>query len=99
MNTYTELTTRCKWVAVVVKNLTPALITITKGIKVTQVVTANVVPLVEVAPGTLEQLDEIPGIQQTKMSVDQWKEVLLQQLDLSGLKAGLAKTKLLLVPY
>ena len=38
MNTYTEMTTRSKWVAVVVKNLTATLITIAKGIKVTQVV-------------------------------------------------------------
>ena len=61
------------------------LITIAKGIKVTQVVAANVVPPVELAPRTLEELDERQGIWQTKMSVDQRKEVLLQQLDLSGL--------------
>ena len=48
----------------VVKNLMAAPITITKGIKVTQVVVANVVPPVEVTPGTLEKLDEIQGIQQ-----------------------------------
>ena len=44
-------------VAVVVKNLTATLITLTKGVKVTQVVAANVAPPVEVVPGTLEQLD------------------------------------------
>ena len=42
-----------------VKNLTATLITIAKGVKVSQVVTANVVPQVEVVPGTLEKLDEI----------------------------------------
>ena len=61
------------------------LVTIAKGIKVTQVVAVNVVPPVELAPKTLEELDEVPGIQQTKMSVERKKEVLLQQLDLSCL--------------
>ena len=86
MNTYTNVTTGSKWVAVVVKNLTASLITITKGIKVSQVVAANVVPQVEVAPGTLEKLDEMQGIQQTRMSVEWRKEAVFQQLDLSGLE-------------
>ena len=60
---------------VVVKNLMATLITISKGIKVTKVVTAYVV--------TLEKLDEIQGINQTKMIVEQRKTSLLQQLDLS----------------
>ena len=55
----TKMTTGSKWVAVMVKNLTATLITIAKGIKVTQVLAANVVPQVEVAPGTLKKLDEI----------------------------------------
>ena len=45
------------------------LITIVKGFKVTQVVAVNAVPQVEVAPRTLEKLDEVQGIQWTKMSV------------------------------
>ena len=69
---------------VVVKNLKAILITITKGVKVSQVVAVNVVPPVELAP-TLEELDEVQSIQQTKMSVERRKEVFLQQLDLSGL--------------
>ena len=60
-------------------------ITIVKGIKVTQVVAVNAVPPVEMAPRTLEKLDKMQGIQQTRMSVE-WREVLFQQLDLSGLK-------------
>ena len=44
MNTFTELTTRSKWVAVAVKNLTTALITISNGIKITQIVAVNAVP-------------------------------------------------------
>ena len=38
----------------------------------------------EVTPGTLEKLDEIQGIQQTKMMVEQRQKLLFQQLDLSG---------------
>ena len=37
-------------------------------------------------PGTLEKLGEMQGIRQTKMSIEQRKEMLLQQLDLSGLE-------------
>ena len=66
------------------KTLTAILITIAKGIKVTQVVAANAVPPVEVVSQTLEQLDEVQGIQQTKMSVERRKEVPFQQIDVSG---------------
>ena len=82
MNTYTKVTTRSKQVAVVVKNLMAIPITIAKGIKVTQIVAANVVPKVEVAPRNLEKLDEVQGIQWTKISVEWRREVLFQQLDI-----------------
>ena len=45
VNTYTKLISGSKQVAVVVKNMMAILITIGKGIKVTQTVAANVVPL------------------------------------------------------
>ena len=93
MNIYTEMTTGSKWVAVVVKNLTTALITICKGVKVAQVVAANVVAQVEVALGTLEKLDEVQSIQQTRMPVEQRKEVLFHQLDLSGLEGWFDKNQ------
>ena len=86
VNTYTKVTTRSKQVAVVVKILMVIPITITKGVKVTQVVAANAMPKVEVVPRTLEKLYEMQGIQQTRMSVQQRREVLFQQLDLSGLE-------------
>ena len=70
---------------VVVKNMMATLITIAKGIKVTQIVAVNAVPPVKVAPNALEKLDEIQGIQQTKMMVEQRKKLLFQQLNLSGL--------------
>ena len=46
MNAYTKMTTGSKWVAVMMKNLTATLITIAKGIQVTQVVAADLVPQV-----------------------------------------------------
>ena len=52
------------------------LITIAKGVKVTQVVAANAVPPVEVTPGTLEKLDVIQGIQWTRMMAEKRKELL-----------------------
>ena len=85
VNTYTEVISGSKQVAVVVKNIMALPITITKGIKITQVMTANAVPPVELTPRTLEELDEVQGIQQTMMLVERRKEVLLQQLDLSRL--------------
>ena len=43
-NTYTEMTTGSKHVAIVIKNQTAVLITIGKGIKIAWVVAANRVP-------------------------------------------------------
>ena len=68
---YTKVISGSKHVEVVVKNLMTAPITITKGVKVTQIVTVNAVPTVEVAPRTLEKLNGIQGIQQARMSVEQ----------------------------
>ena len=86
INTYTEVTTTSKGIVVVVKNLTAIPITIAKGVKVTQVIAVNVVPQVEAASETLEKLDEMQGIQQTRMSVEWRSKVIFQQLDLSGLE-------------
>ena len=91
MNAYTKMTTWNKRVAVVVKNQTTALITIAKGIKVTWVVATNVVPQVEVAPGTLEKVDRMQGVQRVKMLTWQRKEALFQQLDWSGLEGWSAQ--------
>ena len=85
VNTYTEIISGIKRVAVVVKNLMATLITNTKGIKGTQVVAANVVPPLKGTPNTLKRLDKIYGIQQTKMMVEQRKKLLFQQQYLSGL--------------
>ena len=87
MNTYTEVIYRSKQVAVL-KNLMTVLITITKGVKVIQVVAMNSVPPVEVVPSTLEELDEVQGIQWTKMLVERRREVFFQQLNLSGLEGS-----------
>ena len=86
-----------------VKNLTATLITIAKGIKVTQVVAANMVPQVDIVSGTLKKLDKIQVIQQTRMSVEWRKEMLFQQLELSGLEGwsdkNQAAAQVLLVEY
>ena len=84
--TYNKVTTGSKWVTVVVENLMAFLITIAKVVKVTEVVAANAVPKVEVAPKTLAKLDEMQGIQWTRMSVEGRREELFQQLELSGLE-------------
>ena len=69
VNTYTEVTTGSRWVAVVVQNLMVIPITTTNGVKVTQVVAANVVPPVNLAPRSMEKIDQIQGNQQMRMSV------------------------------
>ena len=74
VNMYTKMISGSKQVAVVVKNLMAILITIAKGIKVTQVVDVNALPPVEVLPRTLEEL----GIQWTKILAKRRREVLLQ---------------------
>ena len=86
VNTYTEMTTGSRWVAEGVKNQTVVPVIISKGVKVAQVVAANRVHTVEVTPGTLEKLDEMQGIQWTRIMAEQRKEKLLQHLDLSGLE-------------
>ena len=88
-----KLTTRSRQVAVKVKNLLAILITIAKDVKVAQVVAANAVPQVDVVLGTLEKLNEIQGIQWTRMSVKWRREVLFQQLDLSGLEGWSDKSQ------
>ena len=50
MNTYTKILTMSKHIAIVVENLTTAPITITKGVKITQVMAANAMPKVGVTP-------------------------------------------------
>ena len=63
----------------------------------------NAVPQAEVGCRTLEELDEVQGIQQTKMSVEWGEEVLFQQLELSGLEGwsegNQAATHTLLAEY
>ena len=70
INTYTKMATGSKRVAVMVKNLTTALITIAKGVKINQVVAANAIPQVGVTSGMFEKLIKMQGIQWVKMSVE-----------------------------
>ena len=82
-----------------VKNLTTAQVTITRGVKIAWVVAANAIPQVEASPETLEKLDELQGIQRSKMSDEQRKEALFQQLDLSCWRGGHLRIKLPQIPY
>ena len=86
MNMYTKVTAGSKQVAAVVKNLMAIPKTITKWIKGAQVVATNVVSQVKLTPGTLERLVKIHGSQLTRISDEQRKETLVQQMDLSGLE-------------
>ena len=86
VNTYSEVTTGSKRAADVVKNLLAIPIIITKGIKVAQIVAADAVSQVEVAPRTLEKLDAMQCIQQNRMLAERRRELIFQQLDLSGLE-------------
>ena len=63
VNTYTEITTGSRCVAIVINNQTAAMIIVGKGVKVTQVVAASRVPPLEIIPGTLKKLDEMKGVQ------------------------------------
>ena len=91
VNTYDEMATGSKHVAIVVKNLAATLITITKGVKIAWVLAENAIPQVRVSPGTLKKPDEMQGVQRAKMSVKQRKEGIFQQLDLSGLEGWSTK--------
>ena len=93
LNTCTKMTTGNKWLVVIVKNLTTVLITIATEIKIAQVEAVNAIPQVGAVPGMLEKLDEMQEIQRTKMSVEQRKEALFQQLNLSGLEVWSVKNQ------
>ena len=103
LNTYPKMTPVRRHVAIFIKIQTVVLITIGKGIYITWVVAVNRIPPVEDMPETLEKLDKMQGIQWTKMSIEQRKEILLQQLDLSGLEwwfaANHASAHALLIRY
>ena len=56
---------------------------------------ANAVPNAQVLPGIVQQLDTAQEIQtgRPKMTVEQWKEALFVQLDLSGLNSWTPKSR------
>ena len=87
LNTYREMTTGSKSMPVVVRNMTATPITLKKNTAVAGVVAPYAVSNIQVLPGTVEQLDAAQGIQmgRTKMTVEQQKEALFEQLDLNSL--------------
>ena len=93
-NTYTEMTFGSKSIPVVVRNLTAIPILLKMNTPLATLVAANVVPNAQVLPGTVEQLNTTQGIQmgRPKMTVEQWREVLFEQLDLSSLDSWTPKS-------
>ena len=59
VNTYTNMTTGSRHVAIMIKNQTAVPFIIGKAVKVTWVVAAKSIPPVKVMPGTLKKLDEM----------------------------------------
>ena len=79
------------------KNLTAAPFTITKGVRITWVIAVNAIQQVGVSPGMLENLNEVLGVWRVKMWVEQRREALFQQLDLSSLEEWSTKSWLALI--
>ena len=86
-NTYTEMTTQSKSVAIVIKNQTAAPITIDKGINITQVVATNRVPPVDSYAWKIGEAGQNAGnSDRPRWLLNERKEMILQQLQLSGLE-------------
>ena len=100
---YTKIMTGSKIIAVVVRNMTATPIILKKNAPVARVVAPNAAPNAKIQPGMVEQLDTAQEIQmgRLKMTVEQQREVLFKQLDLSSLDSwtpkGRAAAYLLLV--
>ena len=56
---------------------------IQKGTLVGHMVTANVIPEKVLLPGTLEALDRPRDNEAQQLSIEEWREKLLEKLDLS----------------
>ena len=83
-NTYTEMCSGSKNVAILVRNSMVHSQTPKKKIQVARVVAANWVPEPQVWPGIIDALGEAQGIQTPKLTAEQWQEKLFEKLDLSG---------------
>ena len=94
-NMYTEIMTGSKSIVVVVRNLTVTPITLKKNAEVARVVAANAVLNAQVQSGMVEELDATQGIQmgRLKMTVEQRRVALFEQLDLSSLDSWMAKSR------
>ena len=92
---YTEMTTGSKRVVVVVRNMTATPIMLKKNTPVARVVANNAVPNAQVLLGMVKQLDAAQGNQmgRPKMTVEQQKDGLFEQLDLSSLNSWTPKSR------
>ena len=94
-NTYTEMMTGSKSIAVVVRNLTATPITLKKNAPLARVVATNAIPNMQLLLGMVEQLDTAHEILtgRPKMTVIQWREALFEQSDLSSLVSWTPKSR------
>ena len=94
-NTYTEMMTGSKSIAVVVRNLTATHITLKMNAPLARVVAANAVPNAQLLLVMIEQLGTTQEIQtgRLKMTVEQQREALFEQLDLSSLDCWSPKSR------
>ena len=82
LHAYTTLTAGSKHVSIVVRNMMDSAIFLKKGVHVAHVVSAMLVPPVE-----LPSEEQIEGMKmsQERMSVQEWQEKLMDKLNLDGL--------------
>ena len=94
-NTYTEMMTGSKSIAEVMKSLNATSIMFKKNTPLARLVAANPVPNTQVLVGMVDQMDAAHGIQigRSTMTVEQWREMLFEQLDLSGLDSWTPKSR------
>ena len=85
--THIQMMTGSKSIVLVVRNLTAPPITLKRNAPVARVLAANAVTNAQIQTGMIEQLDAAQGIQtgRPKMTVEEWREALFEQLDLSSL--------------
>ena len=88
-NAYTEMCNGSKSVIAMVRNGMAYPQTMKMKIPIARVVAANHMQEVQMWPGTMDTLDEVQGIQTSKMTTEQRQEKLFEKLDLSSLGSWL----------
>ena len=94
-STYMEMMIGRMSTAVVVRNLTATPNMLKKNACVARVLAVNAIPNAQVLPGMVEWLGAAQGIQtgRPKMTVEQQREILFEQLDLISLDSWTPKSR------